>query len=114
MNDLQYTHEKLWSGTRHLVGNGPLPDRLVAAVMNEVCHVFDNHEFLPHDLRLRITDLRKALHEVDDAEGGSVVASVAAMAQHEVEHWAAEIFNIAVKVAELVGHDRCARGLPAN
>jgi hypothetical protein len=114
VNDLQYAHEKFWSGSRLLVGAGPLADRLVRAVTNEVCHVFDNHEFLPHDLRLRITDLRKALHEVDDEEGGSVVASVSTMAQHEVEHWAAEIFNIAVKVAELVGHDRCARGLPAN
>jgi hypothetical protein len=114
VNDLQYTHEKFWSGSRHLVGAGPVADRLVAAVVNHVCHAFDHHEFLPHDLRLRITDLRKAVNEVADDEHGSVAASVAAMTREEVEHWAAEIFNIGVHVAELVGHDRCARGLPAN
>jgi hypothetical protein len=114
VNDLQYTHEKFWSGSKQLIGEGSLADRLVAAVMNHVCHAFDSHEFLPDNLRNRITDLRKAVNEVADDDHGSVAASVAAMTKHEVEHWAAEIFNISVHIAELVGHDRCAKGLPAN
>ena len=113
MNDLQYTHEKFWSGSKQLLGSGPMSDRLVAAVLNHVCHAFDNTEFLPQDLRDRITDLRRAVNAVADDEHGSVSASVTAMTANEIEHWAAEIFNISVHVAELVGYERAQKGLPA-